>query len=424
MRGLCAPSSPSSAALSQSVSSSACSRSPVSSTTTPRTTAVADRRADRSRRRPLSLLLTPSPRTSRRSTGASRPASSLSNPRSRAAAASSTAAQRRRPRRLRLRLRHRHPGHIVTNDHVVAGRQRRYTRALRRRRRRRSSPQLVGTDPSLRPRRAEDRPARSSGGIKPLHARRLARRSRPGDQAIAIGSPFGLEGTVTSGIVSALGRTITSPNGFPISDAVQTDAAINPGNSGGPLLDAHGQVIGVNSQIQTKAQRLELRRRLRRPGRHDQVGRAAIQNGGKIHRGLPGHPNATTNRPRPARVVGAVVANGPAAKAGLRRATRSSRSTSTAVHVLRRRVRSAVTTRQPERHRPSDRGARRQPAYPDRDARERPTRPAAELGQRRPGDCRDPRRAPATRPGPAGGAEPGSGGPPRASRRRCSRSSA
>jgi putative serine protease PepD len=72
---------------------------------------------------------------------------------------------------------------------------------------------------------------------------------RPGDAAIAIGSPFGLSGTVTTGIISALDREITSPNGFPIAGVLQTDAAINPGNSGGPLLDAQGRVIGVNSQI-------------------------------------------------------------------------------------------------------------------------------------------------------------------------------
>ena len=72
---------------------------------------------------------------------------------------------------------------------------------------------------------------------------------RPGDAAIAIGSPFGLSGTVTTGIISALDREIESPNGFPISGVLQTDAAINPGNSGGPLLDARGRVIGVNSQI-------------------------------------------------------------------------------------------------------------------------------------------------------------------------------
>ena len=64
-------------------------------------------------------------------------------------------------------------------------------------------------------------------------------------------SPFGLEETVTSGIVSALHRQIDAPNNFTISDAIQTDAAINHGNSGGPLLDMHGRVIGVNAQIQS-----------------------------------------------------------------------------------------------------------------------------------------------------------------------------
>jgi len=72
-----------------------------------------------------------------------------------------------------------------------------------------------------------------------------------GDGVVAIGSPFGLEETVTSGIVSALHRQIDAPNNFTISDAIQTDAAINHGNSGGPLLDIHGRVIGVNAQIQS-----------------------------------------------------------------------------------------------------------------------------------------------------------------------------
>jgi putative serine protease PepD len=76
---------------------------------------------------------------------------------------------------------------------------------------------------------------------------------RVGQSAIAIGSPFGLSGTLTSGVVSALGRDIQSPNGHTISGVVQTDAAINPGNSGGPLLDATGQVIGINSQIASQS---------------------------------------------------------------------------------------------------------------------------------------------------------------------------
>lgn len=72
-----------------------------------------------------------------------------------------------------------------------------------------------------------------------------------GDPVIAIGNPFGLDRTVTTGIVSALQREISAPNGFTIKDVIQTDASINPGNSGGPLLDATGKVIGVNSQIAT-----------------------------------------------------------------------------------------------------------------------------------------------------------------------------
>ena len=70
-----------------------------------------------------------------------------------------------------------------------------------------------------------------------------------GDPVVAIGNPFGLDRTVTSGIVSALQREIQAPNGFSISKVIQTDAAINPGNSGGPLLDGSGRVIGINSQI-------------------------------------------------------------------------------------------------------------------------------------------------------------------------------
>jgi putative serine protease PepD len=72
-----------------------------------------------------------------------------------------------------------------------------------------------------------------------------------GDGVVAIGSPFGLEETVTSGIVSALHRSMTAPNDFTINDSIQTDAAINHGNSGGPLLDLHGRVIGVNAQIES-----------------------------------------------------------------------------------------------------------------------------------------------------------------------------
>jgi S1-C subfamily serine protease len=74
-----------------------------------------------------------------------------------------------------------------------------------------------------------------------------------GDAVVAIGSPFGLEQTVTSGIVSALHRQMTAPNDFSINDSIQTDAAINHGNSGGPLLNSRGRVIGVNAQIESES---------------------------------------------------------------------------------------------------------------------------------------------------------------------------
>jgi S1-C subfamily serine protease len=76
-------------------------------------------------------------------------------------------------------------------------------------------------------------------------------RVRVGDPAIAIGNPFGLDRTATAGIISAVQREISAPNGFTITDAIQTDAPINPGNSGGPLIDASGRVIGINSQIES-----------------------------------------------------------------------------------------------------------------------------------------------------------------------------
>src|SRR5207248_5483834 len=75
-----------------------------------------------------------------------------------------------------------------------------------------------------------------------------------GDSVVAIGSPFSLPNSLTAGIVSATGRTISAPNQFTIPNAIQTDAAINPGNSGGPLLNASGQVIGLADQIETNNQ--------------------------------------------------------------------------------------------------------------------------------------------------------------------------
>ena len=141
-------------------------------------------------------------------------------------------------------------GHVVTNEHVVeAGSD--YTvrfgsdgEAL--------PAKVVGEDPSTDLAVLKVDESKLSPETKPL-ALASSANLRPGDAAIAIGSPFGLSGTVTTGIISALDREIDSPNGFKIPGVLQTDAAINPGNSGGPLLDGEGRVIGVNSQIASSA---------------------------------------------------------------------------------------------------------------------------------------------------------------------------
>jgi S1-C subfamily serine protease len=140
-------------------------------------------------------------------------------------------------------------GYIVTNDHVVEEGNA-FTVRFGDESAKPIEAKLVGKDPSTDVAVLKIDPTKVPGGLKPVELG-SSKGLRPGQAAIAIGSPFGLSGTVTSGIISALNREIDSPNGFKISGVVQTDAAINPGNSGGPLLDADGHVIGINSQIAT-----------------------------------------------------------------------------------------------------------------------------------------------------------------------------
>jgi S1-C subfamily serine protease len=136
-------------------------------------------------------------------------------------------------------------GDIVTDQHVVANATKvtvTFQDGLR------ASAQVLGTDAST-----------DVGVIKvnvpasELHPIPFANSAdaQVGDPVVAIGSPFSLPETVTAGIVSQTGRSIQAPNGYTISGAIQTDAAINPGNSGGPLLDAAGDVLGLNDQIET-----------------------------------------------------------------------------------------------------------------------------------------------------------------------------
>jgi putative serine protease PepD len=138
-------------------------------------------------------------------------------------------------------------GHIVTNQHVVAGAT---SIAVSFWNGVELAATLVGTDPSTD--LAVLRVDASKSLLRPL---RLGDSSAVdvGDPVLAFGSPFGLEGTVTAGIVSALHREMTAPNNFTITNTIQTDAAINHGNSGGPLLDGRGRVIGVNAQIESES---------------------------------------------------------------------------------------------------------------------------------------------------------------------------
>lgn len=138
-------------------------------------------------------------------------------------------------------------GHIVTNQHVVAGATSisvRFSNGVER------SATLVGTDPSTD--LAVIKVDATASLLEPLE---IADSStvEVGDAVYALGSPFGLEGTFTSGIVSALHREMTAPNNYTIVDTIQTDAAINHGNSGGPLLDDRGRVVGVNAQIESNS---------------------------------------------------------------------------------------------------------------------------------------------------------------------------
>lgn len=143
-------------------------------------------------------------------------------------------------------------GRILTNNHVVAGaRQVSVTLADGRT----ADTEVIGTDPD------SDLAVLRAEGVSGLTPATFADSDQVeiGDQVVAIGSPEGLRGTVTSGIVSALDRTVTVPSangrrGSSVSyQAIQTDASINPGNSGGPLVDAKGRVVGINSAIYSPA---------------------------------------------------------------------------------------------------------------------------------------------------------------------------
>jgi putative serine protease PepD len=136
-------------------------------------------------------------------------------------------------------------GHIITNDHVVANTT---SISVMFSDGSKYGAKVVGTDAST-----DLAVLKVNAPSSKLHPLSLGDSSKlaVGDGVVAIGSPFGLDETVTTGIVSALNRDISSTNNFTISGAIQTDAAINHGNSGGPLLNMSGEVVGVTTQIES-----------------------------------------------------------------------------------------------------------------------------------------------------------------------------
>ena len=200
-------------------------------------------------------------------------------------------------------------GDIVTNQHVVAGEN---GIKVTFQDGKTAKATVVGTDPST-----DIAVIKVSVDASELHPLTFGSSAavEVGQSVAAIGSPFGLPETLTSGIVSALNRTISAPNNFSISGAIQTDAPINHGNSGGPLLSASGQVIGVNAQIESDS------------GGNDGVGFAipsdavksvsdTIIAGGKVQHAYLGVTIGTASSG--GAQVSTVKADTPAAKAGVK----------------------------------------------------------------------------------------------------------
>ena len=216
-------------------------------------------------------------------------------------------------------------GDVVTNDHVVQG-----GTAIRVGFTGGASypATVVGTDPSSDV--AVVRVKAPASALRPL-AFHSSSDLQVGDPVYAIGNPFGLERTMTAGIVSAVGRDIKAPNGLTIPNAIQTDAPINHGNSGGPLLDRFGRVVGMNAQIEGGTVDANVGIGFAIPSDTARsVAEDLISHGHAEHAWLgvqletidPSVAAAVKGLPAHGAVVAQVVAGSPAAQAGLKPATR------------------------------------------------------------------------------------------------------
>jgi S1-C subfamily serine protease len=209
-------------------------------------------------------------------------------------------------------------GFILTNSHVVNGAN---EVSVLLQDGRRAAAQIIGNDPE------------SDLAVVRIEARELtqadlgeSRALRVGQIAIAVGSPFGFQHTVTAGVISAVGRSLRSVTGRLIDNVIQTDAALNPGNSGGPLVDSRGRVIGVNTATILPAQGLCFAIAIDSA----KFVAARLMRFGKIERGYLGIAGANTALPRRLarfhRVasdscvqIAAIEPGSPAEKAGLKR---------------------------------------------------------------------------------------------------------
>lgn len=217
-------------------------------------------------------------------------------------------------------------GHVVTNFHVIQGAEGLSVTLFNHRS---YDAEVVGGDPrkDIAVLKLKDAP----GDLQPIRVEKGLQLS-VGQKTLAIGNPFGLDQTLTIGIVSALGRSVPGAGGITIRDMVQTDAAINPGNSGGPLLDSRGRLIGMNTMIFSRSGSsagigfavpvssiARIVPQIIRGGKPDQVG---------IGISIDPEQRLERNYRLPGVLVLTVPDGGPAARAGLRGTTLTRRGVS------------------------------------------------------------------------------------------------